>query len=300
MKVLYKNAVKTTIIEIEIPKINHPDEVLVRIKLGAICRTDVYVHQNIIPSNDVILGHECAGVIADKGVNVTHLSMGDLVSINPFLGCGTCEHCIRHNFQLCPDQQMMGKDVDGVFCEYVLINKNNVVKFAKTPMMNIAFFEPVLAMAAVLNTSIKKGEKILIYGDNRIAQLTKKIMVTNGFTAVDCFIPKNNQITYDYVIETVPDSFHFNAAVSMLRVGGNLILKSRIFNPLNVDLFAILKNNIKIESAYYYDNIEHVVEMIENELDFTDLIGDISKLNDYEEVFLHSLDRESRKLFLEV
>lgn len=301
MKKIHKENKKTKITEVAKPVLANKDEVIVKIKVGAICRTDVYVQRNQIPSNDVIIGHECAGIIEEIGGNVEGFAVGDVVSINPFIGCNECEHCRKQNFQLCLEQQMLGKEVDGVFCGFVKINKRNLVKFnPSTSLLSVAFFEPVLAMSAILHTSMKRTDQILIYGDNRIATLTKRILTLHGYKYVDCEIPKSADVQYDYVVETVPNAEGFNRAISMLKPNGTLILKSRMFNPIEVDMFSILQRGITIESAYYYDNIPQVVSMIEDGLYLEDLMGQVFPLERYEEVFQQSLQKESLKNFLEV
>jgi len=273
------------------------DEVLVKVELGGVCLTDIYIAEGIIESENVILGHECSGTVVEIGTEVTNLKLGDLVSINPYIGCGECDHCKKNNFQLCLEQKAIGKDFDGVFSEYVLINSKNVVKFNKVSFERIAFFEPVLACSAVLNTSIKKESKILIFGKNRIADLTNRILKANGFKNVE-FTEQIAEADYDYVIETARNSSEFDQALSALKPGGTLILKSRIFKSMGIDLYTILRKNIKIEPAYYYDNIEHVVEMIENNLYLDDIIGKTYKLDQYEYVFEHSLQKGALKVFL--
>lgn len=302
MKAIYHEKKGSSVVEKPYPLLEKATDVIIKIEVGALCRTDVYVHMDKIPASEkVVLGHECSGIVVEKGTGVNNLEIGDRVSINPFIGCGNCDKCKENNYQLCLEQKMLGKEVDGVFTEYFKIDQSNVVKFSKKiSPQKAAFFEPVLAMAAILETSIKKESEILVYGQNRIAELTKRILNVNGFEKVVCEIPENTNKKYDYVIETVPRSEGFNRAVKMLKTGGTLILKSRLFNPLEVDLFQILQNNIKLESAYYYQNIEHAREMLENDLEIDDLIGETYKFEQFEKVFEDSLKGESLKTYLEV
>jgi L-iditol 2-dehydrogenase len=301
MKTIFHQKNGSYIMEQPYPVIEKTTDVIVKLEVGALCRTDVYVHMNTIPSNEVILGHECSGIIVEKGSDAGEFQIGDRVSINPFIGCGKCSHCQKNNFQLCLEQKMMGKEVDGVFSAFFKVDKRNVVKFSKNVSpQKAAFFEPVLAIAAVLKASYKKDDHILVYGKNRIAELTKKILVLNGYKDVTCMIPTSNEPLYDFVIETVPTTEGFNGAVSVLKPGGTLVIKSRIFNHLPVDLFQILQKEIKIETAYYYDDIAHAVEMIENGLEIDDIIGNTHSFDEFERVFQDSLKAEALKTYLEV
>lgn len=61
MKALFKNKNnKPFIKEIELKSLNKND-VKVKILMSGICRTDIYVAENKIYKNDVILGHEFCG-----------------------------------------------------------------------------------------------------------------------------------------------------------------------------------------------------------------------------------------------
>lgn len=299
MKTLFKdNENNTSIKNINVPQIKNDDDVLIHIKYGAICRTDTYVYLNRIHQNNIVLGHEISGSIVDKGRNVQELNIGDFVSVNPFMGCNNCVYCKEHQYQLCPNQKMMGVDIDGLFSEFICVNQFNVYKFEITDFKTIAFFEPVLAISAVLNTSMSINDKILIYGDNRIAKLTQMIMHTKGYKYVDCFIPNDVEPNYDFVIETVPDTYNLNQAIKCLKDNGTLIVKSRIFHEVILDFMYILKHNIKIEPAYYYNNISDVIDMMENKLSWNDLIGDDFHLEEYAKVFEMSLQKESKKSYL--
>lgn len=49
----------------------------------------------------LIPGHEAAGIVAAVGQRVTHVKIGDNVTIDPMEPCRSCFHCIRGKSLLC-------------------------------------------------------------------------------------------------------------------------------------------------------------------------------------------------------
>ena len=77
-----------------------PDRGQVRVAVlaGGICGSDLHYWQEggigtIRVREPIILGHEAAGRIEAVGADVTGLSVGQLVAMNPSHPCGTCEFC---------------------------------------------------------------------------------------------------------------------------------------------------------------------------------------------------------------
>jgi hypothetical protein len=66
-------------------------EVVVAVQQAGLGGTDVHVHDgHDAAAFPVILGHEIVGAVAGLGDGVTRFAVGDQVSINPNLACGTC------------------------------------------------------------------------------------------------------------------------------------------------------------------------------------------------------------------
>ena len=301
MQILFKDEIKTSVIETNMSSIFSEDDVLVKINVAGICRTDIYVYSNKIASSKIVLGHECAGIVVEKGKNVCSVSVGDIVSINPFIGCGICEHCGSNNFQLCESNKMLGRDTNGIFSEYICINQKNIINFNRIPSLNAMFFEPVLASSAVLNTSLKRDSDILIFGENRIAELTKRILVINGFKNVDCFMPRNIGKSYDFIIETVTDINELIKSFKFLKENGTYIIKSRhLQGPIKKLKNILNAKNIRFETAYYYNDIEHVKEMLKKQLHIGDLIGNGYFLTEFKKVFDNSTMGEYKKNYFNI
>jgi aryl-alcohol dehydrogenase len=70
-----------------------PDEVLVELVGAGICHTDLSAIDGILrPPHPVVLGHEGAGVVIERGTAVTELAIGDHVVLS-FDSCRACARC---------------------------------------------------------------------------------------------------------------------------------------------------------------------------------------------------------------
>src|SRR3954447_4095254 len=81
--------------EVPEPKLEQPDDAIVRLTVSAICGTDLHMVRGtmagMVPGT--ILGHEGVGVVEDVGTQVRNLRPGDRVVIPSTICCGTCNYC---------------------------------------------------------------------------------------------------------------------------------------------------------------------------------------------------------------
>ncbi len=104
-------------------------EVRIRIEKVGVCGSDVHYYQHgrigdFVVNSPMILGHECAGVVAQIGEGVTHLRVGDRVAIEPGVprlsNAESHFHMKRGRYNLCPDIFFFATPPDhGSFCEFV-------------------------------------------------------------------------------------------------------------------------------------------------------------------------------------
>ena len=99
-----------------------PDDVLVRVNVCGICRTDLHVVEGELPQRRVPLvpGHQIVGTVAAIGAAATRLAIGDRVGVAWLhRTCGTCSYCVRGRENLCDAAAFTGWTVDGGFAELV-------------------------------------------------------------------------------------------------------------------------------------------------------------------------------------
>ena len=182
--------------KIEIPEIAD-GEILVQVKSGFICGTDVRMYMNghpaASPENPLITGHEGAGIIAAVGSAVKRYSEGMRVAVAPNMGCGVCDFCISGMSHHCPDLWALGVNINGFFAEYIKIPEAAVRQGNVTVIPeNLSFEEAALAepLSCVLNAYEKSriglGDNVLIIGAGPIGIMHAKLARLGG--AANVFI----------------------------------------------------------------------------------------------------------------
>ena len=139
---------KMVLKEVPIPKIND-DEVLIKVKMCGICGTDWKIFKGDYASEflPMISGHEFWGVIEEVGKNAKGVEIGDRVSVDICMPCGTCYFCRRGDELLCETFTQLGIHTDGAFAEYVKAPWQNCYKIPDSvDDYSAAFIEPLTAV----------------------------------------------------------------------------------------------------------------------------------------------------------
>lgn len=90
------------------------DEVLVHVKCTGVCGSDIHLWKHghigdLTITEDLIIGHECAGQVLQVGLNVgKELKVGDKVAIEPQVPCGKCFLCVEGDYNLCSNVDFFG------------------------------------------------------------------------------------------------------------------------------------------------------------------------------------------------
>lgn len=102
-----------------------PHEALVRVGSVGVCGSDVHIYRDGRSNGNelekpLVLGHEAVGVVEKLGADVTSLSVGQRVFVEPQNSCLRCEDCLRGNSNLCPNVLFLGMPPqDGAYREYM-------------------------------------------------------------------------------------------------------------------------------------------------------------------------------------
>ena len=94
--VVYKKPFEVAVENVEDPKMDHANDVIVRVTSTCICGSDLHMYEGRTAAEPgIIFGHENMGVIEEIGPAVKNLSVGDRV-VMPFnVACGFCNNCQR-------------------------------------------------------------------------------------------------------------------------------------------------------------------------------------------------------------
>ena len=94
--VVYKGPFQVAVEEVPEPKIEHPNDVIVRITSSAICGSDLHMYEGRTAAQPgIVFGHENMGIVEEVGSAVVAIRQGDRV-VMPFnVACGFCKNCER-------------------------------------------------------------------------------------------------------------------------------------------------------------------------------------------------------------
>ena len=157
--------------EIEIRDIPMPEvkegEALLKVKYVGICGADLasFTGNQPFTTYPRIPGHEFSAEIVEIPENDKGLKAGDIVTCNPYFNCGECYSCKRGFVNCCTDNQTMGVQRDGAFCEYIAMPIERIYKGKGLSAQELALIEPFsISQHAVSRAEIKKTDNVLVIG----------------------------------------------------------------------------------------------------------------------------------------
>ncbi|MBN9631155.1 MAG: zinc-binding alcohol dehydrogenase family protein [Actinobacteria bacterium] len=162
------------------------DEVLVRVEVCGICRTDLHVIDHEIPVHrpSVTPGHQAIGTVTGVGDLVTSLAPGDRVGVAWLRRtCGQCAFCRRGAENLCPNSEYTGWDADGGFAEYLVAPAAYVYPIAAdadaletAPLLCAG----IIGYRALQRAQLPPGGTLGIYGFGSSAHVTAQLAMAAG------------------------------------------------------------------------------------------------------------------------
>ncbi|HEU5271893.1 MAG TPA: L-threonine 3-dehydrogenase [Jatrophihabitans sp.] len=182
MKALYKATAAPGFEFVERPEPEAgPGEVKIRVLRTGLCGTDLHIEawdawaQSEIRT-PLIPGHEFYGEVVELGEQVRDVRVGDRVSGEGHIVCGTCRNCRAGRRQMCIRMLSVGVHRDGAFAEYVVIPESNVwVHGADIEPEVGAIFDP---FGNAVHTTLAfplAGEDVLITGAGPIGLLAAAV-----------------------------------------------------------------------------------------------------------------------------
>jgi L-idonate 5-dehydrogenase len=180
--VLY--AAKDLRIEPVAPASLGPRDVEVRIEAGGICGSDLHYYYDggfgtVRLKEPMILGHEIAGTVSRVGGEVSHVTAGTRVAVNPSRPCNACRYCREGKQQHCLNMLFYGSamrfpHVQGGFREVLVCDAAQAVPVPSTmSAAQAAFAEPfAVCLHAVNRAGPLLGKRVLVTGAGPIGALT--------------------------------------------------------------------------------------------------------------------------------
>jgi len=178
-----------------------PDEVIVKVAYCGVCMTDVHMYFGEFPvKTPVVLGHECSGIISKVGKEVTRVSIGDHIALNPIIHCGVCEYCLGGRTNLCENGLVVGgageRIINGAYAEYVKVPERNVIKYDKhVPLKYSSLTEPLACVIhGIRLTGIEIGNSVVIIGAGPIGLLFTQLLAISGSSRIIVLDLKNERL----------------------------------------------------------------------------------------------------------
>jgi S-(hydroxymethyl)glutathione dehydrogenase/alcohol dehydrogenase len=114
---VYRGPYRVRVEEKERPRIEHPNDAIVRVQLAAICGSDLHLYHGMMPDTRVgqTFGHEFIGVVDEIGSSVENLQVGDRVMVPFNVFCGTCYFCARGLYSNCHNVNPNATAVGGIY-----------------------------------------------------------------------------------------------------------------------------------------------------------------------------------------
>ncbi|KAF2196135.1 GroES-like protein [Delitschia confertaspora ATCC 74209] len=219
---------KVEVVEAPKPTLMEPRDVIVKVTGSTVCGSDLHLlHGAVVElQKGDILGHEFCGIVDEVGTEVTNLKKGQRVVASFQIACGSCYYCKQKLSSQCEKTNantlanaMYGSRTAGMFgyshftggfaggqAEYTRVPYGDVNLLPlpdNVPDEKGLYLSDVLATSwhAVVDTGVKKGDTVAIWGAGPIGQMAAEFALYNGAKRV-IMIDQNWRL--DYMKEKYP------------------------------------------------------------------------------------------------
>lgn len=182
--------------ELPVPQVTQPDDVLIKVSAVGICGSDIKILEGKHHfKENTVLGHEFCGTVVEIGSHVTHLKLGDRVSVDNNIRCGFCSFCRMGLTSQCVEikYNAIGVMRDGGYAEYCLVPEKQCY-LIPDEIDNLlgTQIETLATVVNGMNTLLMLPyDYVLILGFGPIgylfAQLAKNIAAKVAVTEIDPF-----------------------------------------------------------------------------------------------------------------
>lgn len=303
--------------EIPVPEIN-PNQVLVRIRIIGICGSDTHVYHGKHPftTYPVTQGHEVSGEIVAFGHSVHNLYIGQKVTIEPQVVCGTCHPCRHGKYNLCENLKVMGFQTTGMASTFFAVDSLKVTPLPQDISFEEgAMVEPLaVAVHAVNRAGDIRGMNVAVIGagpiGNLVAQTAKamganNVMITDISDyrlslAQDCGIYRtyNTNVTNfgeamiepfgtdkaDVIFDCAGNDSSIGQAIKYARKGSTIILVAVFSELANIDLAVLNDHEIDLNTSMMYrheDYLEAIRIVNEDKVQLKPLMSKIFPFKKY-------------------
>jgi L-iditol 2-dehydrogenase len=140
--------------------------VLLQVRAASICGSDIMRYTKGHRTYNLVLGHECAGVIAQVGEGVSPALVGRRAAVIPVVPCFECEQCLAGRYSACHAYSFIGSRQDGGYAEYVMLGERNALLLSDDMDLEAAvLIEPSTVARHILDLgSFERGQSAIVLG----------------------------------------------------------------------------------------------------------------------------------------
>ena len=254
-----------------------PQDVVLRPIAVGICAGDMqhYLGRNPYTKYPLIGGHEICGTVTETGAQVTRLKRGDLVVVEPVVGCGHCYPCRHGKPNCCMNFCLIGLHRPGGFAEICQAPAQNVHRIpAGLDPVTASFAEPMtIGIHACRRGEVKAGEYCLIIGAGPIGlailevarQRGARVFITDineerlafagelGAETIKAddkllatVLNQTNNEGADVVIEAAGTAATVRAAVDLVAPGGRVVIVGLPKENVSLNGFDFTRKEVNI------------------------------------------------------
>jgi alcohol dehydrogenase len=240
-----------------------PGEVLIKVHLAGVCRTDLEVLKGYHDFKGV-LGHEFVGTVTGPADSPWR---GRRVVGEINIACRECEYCRRGLSNHCRRRLVLGLlGRDGAFAPYLRLPAGNLHEVpGNLPDAAAVFTEPLAAALQVLETAtVTPRDRVLVVGDGRLGLLAAWVLALTGAEVhlaghhgahlqlaapygVGGFLESDLPLgDYDLVVEASGAAAGLDLALARVRPRGTVVLKSTYAGRYPLDPAALVVPEVRL------------------------------------------------------
>ncbi|UGB31863.1 zinc-dependent alcohol dehydrogenase [Metabacillus sp. B2-18] len=199
--VTYQGIKNVEVKEVEDPKIQKPDDMIIKVTSTAICGSDLHLIHGMIPNmqEDYVIGHEPMGIVEEVGPEVTKVKKGDRVIIPFNIACGECQYCKSNLESQCDNSNDNGEmgayfgysgntgGYPGGQAEYLRVPFANFTHFkipesCEEPDEKLSVIADAMSTGywSVENAGVKAGDTVIVLGCGPVGLFAQKFCWLKG------------------------------------------------------------------------------------------------------------------------
>ena len=294
MKTLVYSALKAVEIQQRPEPTPGPQEVKVRISATGICGSDVhgFLGHSARRKPGLVLGHETVGHVVEGNPQL----VGNRVSVNPLICCGTCPACRAGRHNCCANWRLLGMDsTPGAFAEFVVVPERNVHPLPESvsdaaavmvePLANafhiLSMIPPSAGLlpsavilgggtlgACILTVAKARGLNVIAVSEPNAlrAEVARKLGASNivdpsSSDVVQAILDLTDGFGVPVAIDAVGNTHTRNAAAKVVSKGGTALLLGLDEGPTSFDFYDLVRREVRLQTSFAYTEFDYAAAL---------------------------------------